>query len=109
MALRLQAGAERLARALGGAALGCCPAAGRAQAPAGPVDPGPSPASGVVVRFKSTADAGERAAARAGAEVTREQALPVAGMEVVDPDLAGKVSDATKAYGFAAAHGARIV
>src|SRR3954447_14783920 len=97
MTFRLQAGAERLARALGVAALGCCPAAGRAQAPSGPVDPRPSPASGVVVRFKSTADAAERAAARAAADVEREQALPVAGMEVVDPDPAVSVRESVAA------------
>src|SRR3954471_13216368 len=97
MALRLQAGAERLARALGVAALGCCPAAGRAQAPSGPVDPRPSPASGVVVRFKSTADAAERAAARAAADVEREQVLPVAGMEVVDPDSGVSVRESVAA------------
>src|SRR4051794_33043833 len=101
MAFRVQAGLAavrvRLALALGVAALGCCPAAGQAQAPSGTVDPAPSPASGVVVRFKSTADAAERAGARAAADVNREQALPVAGMEVVKPDPGVSVQESVAA------------
>jgi thermitase len=101
MAFRLQAAAAamrvRLALALGVAALGWCPAAGQAQAPSGTVDPGPAPASGVVVRFKPTADAGERAAARATADVKREQALPVAGMEVVKPGPGVSVQESVAA------------
>jgi subtilisin family serine protease len=75
----------RLAVAGGVAAL-CWPGAAYGAAPSEPIDPGPSPAGGVVVRFKSGVDAGERAQARDDADVRRKQSLPVSGMEVVKPD-----------------------
>jgi hypothetical protein len=62
------------------------PGAASGAVASGPVDPGPAPAGGVVVRFKSGVDAGERAQARDAADVRRDQGLPVAGMEVVKPE-----------------------
>jgi subtilisin family serine protease len=85
--LGLAAVRSRLRLALaGGVAALCWPGAAYGGAPSAPIDPGPSPAGGVVVRFKSGVDAGERAQARDEADVRREQSLPVSGMEVVKPD-----------------------
>jgi subtilisin family serine protease len=69
-----------------------------AQAPGGPVDPGPAaPPTDVVVRFKADADAPERAAARAAADVRREETLPVAGMELVAPEPGRSVDESVAA------------
>ena len=50
----------------------------------------PAPALGdpgdVLVRYRSSADAGDRADARRDADVRREAGLPVSGLEVVDPE-----------------------
>jgi subtilisin family serine protease len=73
------------------------PAAAHGLAAAGPVDPDPAPPSGVVVRFKSGADAGERAQARDTADVRRDETLPVAGMEVVTPDPGVSVQESVAA------------
>jgi thermitase len=76
----------------------CCPAVGLAQAPGGPVDPtAGSPPTGVVVRFEAATDAGERAAARAAADVRREETLPVGGMELVVPEAGRSVAESVAA------------
>ncbi|MEA2268321.1 MAG: thermitase [Solirubrobacteraceae bacterium] len=64
-------------------ALWSAPAA--AAHPGGPIATTEPEPSAVVVRFASGVDAEERAAVRRAADVSREERLPVPGMEVVDP------------------------
>jgi len=51
----------------------------------------------VIVRFKSTADAGERGDARSRSDVRREQVLPVANLELVDPEPGVTAAEAVRA------------
>ncbi|MBA3306642.1 MAG: S8 family serine peptidase [Thermoleophilaceae bacterium] len=52
---------------------------------AAPQAPAAEPATDVIVRFRASADAGERAEARAGADTAFEESLPVPGLQLVDP------------------------
>ena len=56
--------------------------------------PAVAPAQDVIVRFKPGVRAGERAHARRGADVVHQEALPVSGMEVVEPEPETSVADA---------------
>ena len=61
--------------------------------------PAAASASGheVIVRFAPGADAGERSDARQDADVDRSEALPISGMEVVDPQPGTTVAEAVAA------------
>jgi thermitase len=51
----------------------------------------------VIVRYRAAADARERGEARGDAGVRREQVLPVANLELVDPESGVTVSEAVRA------------
>ena len=63
----------------------------------GPAVPDREPADRVIVRFSADAEADDRAEARQEADVEREQALPLGGLEVVDPEPGTSVSEAISA------------
>jgi subtilisin family serine protease len=71
-------------------------AAAAAAQGAGPAVPDRTPAEGVLVRFADGAAAGERAAARRRADVTRETRLPVDGLELVEPGASTTVAEAVR-------------
>ena len=81
---------------LAGAAM-VLPAAAPASPPGGPGIAPVKQAEEVIVRFRSDADAQERADARRAADVERESGLPVRGLEVVDPQPGSTVREAIDA------------
>jgi subtilisin family serine protease len=68
------------------ASLLCAPAAVPAAEPGGPTAPGSASVTRVIVRFAADASTQERADIRARADVERDAALPVRGLELVDPE-----------------------
>jgi len=72
-----------------GAVLALCAPASASEA--APADSG---ASQVLVRFSSDADAADRLAARSQAGTDFEKALPLRGLQLVDPEPGVSVADA---------------
>ena len=70
------------------------PAVGRAAEPGGPTAAGSASVSRVIVRFAADASSAERADIRSRADVERHAALPVLGLEVVDPEPGVSVGSA---------------
>jgi subtilisin family serine protease len=62
------------------------PAGAGAAEPGGPTAPGSASVTRVIVRFAADASTQERADIRAAADVKRDAALPVRGLELVDPE-----------------------
>jgi thermitase len=62
------------------------PAGAGAAEPGGPTAPGSASVTRVIVRFAADASTQERADMRAAADVKRDAALPVRGVELVDPE-----------------------